>query len=157
MHPGNRHGHGNGSGAQSGSGGFDSCGRRLRRVGISHETGQLGPSAGSLAFGWKQDRVKSCRHRAGCRSCHPGRADRGSRSWIGVAGVLGTTSASVLISGTNSVVMALGSSQIKVYVDVSQPPLTDGSYAVSVDGLIQGVVSAMVTPSSVDAVVQKGP
>jgi len=70
---------------------------------------------------------------------------------------LGTTSASVLISGTNSVVMALGSSQIKVYVDVSQPPLTDGSYAVSVDGLIQGVVSAMVTPSSVDAVVQKGP
>jgi YbbR domain-containing protein len=70
---------------------------------------------------------------------------------------LGTTSASVLISGTNSVVMALHSSQIKAYVDVSQPALADGSYAVSVDGLTQGVVSAMVTPSSVDAIVQKGP
>ena len=70
---------------------------------------------------------------------------------------LGTTSASVLISGTNSAVMALRSSQIKAYVDVSQPPLADGSYAVSVDGLMQGVVSAMVTPSSVDADVQKGP
>jgi len=70
---------------------------------------------------------------------------------------LGTTSALVLISGTNSVVMALRSSQIKAYVDVSQPPLADGSYAVSVDGLMQGVVSATVTPSSVDADVQKGP
>lgn len=70
---------------------------------------------------------------------------------------LGTTSASVLISGTTSTVMALGSSQIKAYVDVSQPPLADGSYAVLVDGLIQGVVSAMVTPSSVVADVQKGP
>ena len=70
---------------------------------------------------------------------------------------LGTTSASVLISGTNSAVMALRSSQIKVYVDVSQPPLADGSYAVSVDGLMQGVVSATVTPSSVVADVQKGP
>jgi YbbR domain-containing protein len=70
---------------------------------------------------------------------------------------LGTTSASVVISGTNSVVLALKSSQIKVYVDVSQPPLTDGSYAVSVDGLMQGVVSATVTPSSVDVDVQKGP
>lgn len=71
--------------------------------------------------------------------------------------VLGTTSASVLISGTNSGVMALRSSQIKAYVDVSQPPLADGSYAVSVDGLMQGVVSATVTPSSVNADVQKGP
>ena len=70
---------------------------------------------------------------------------------------LGTTSASLLISGTSSVVMALRSSQIKAYVDVGQPPLTDGSYAVSVDGLMQGVVSATVTPSSVDAEVQKGP
>ena len=70
---------------------------------------------------------------------------------------LGTTSASVLISGTNSGVMALRSSQIKAYVDVSQPPLADGSYAVSVDGLMQGVVSATVTPSSVNADVQKGP
>jgi YbbR domain-containing protein len=70
---------------------------------------------------------------------------------------LGRTSASVLISGTTSAVTALGSSQIKAYVDVSQPPLADGSYAVSVDGLIQGVVSATVTPSSVVADVQKGP
>ncbi|RIE06375.1 YbbR-like domain-containing protein [Candidatus Cryosericum terrychapinii] len=70
---------------------------------------------------------------------------------------LGTTSASVVISGTNSVVLALRSSQIKAYVDVSQPPLTDGSYAVSVDGLMQGVVSATVTPSSVNVDVQKGP
>ncbi len=70
---------------------------------------------------------------------------------------LGTTTASVLISGTNSAVMALKSSQIKAYVDVSQPPLGDGSYTVSVDGLMQGVVSATVTPSSVDADVQKGP
>jgi YbbR domain-containing protein len=70
---------------------------------------------------------------------------------------LGTTSASVLISGTTSAVTALGSSQIKAYVDVSQPPLADGSYAVSVDGLIQGVVSATVTPSSVVVDVQKGP
>jgi len=70
---------------------------------------------------------------------------------------LGTTTASILISGTNSAVMALKSSQIKVYVDVSQPPLGDGSYAVSVDGLMQGVVSATVTPSSIDADVQKGP
>jgi YbbR domain-containing protein len=69
---------------------------------------------------------------------------------------LGTTSASVLISGTNSAVMALKSSQIKAYVDVSEPPLADGSYAVSVDGLVQGVVSATVTPSSVEADVQKG-
>jgi YbbR domain-containing protein len=69
---------------------------------------------------------------------------------------LGTTSASVLISGTNSAVTALRSSQIKVYVDVSQPPLADGSYAVLVDGLMQGVVSATVTPSSVVADVQKG-
>ena len=70
---------------------------------------------------------------------------------------LGTTSALVLISGTNSGVMALKSSQIKAYVDVSQPPLADGSYPVSVDGLMQGVVSATVTPSSVVADVQKGP
>jgi len=70
---------------------------------------------------------------------------------------LGTTSASVLISGTTSAVTALGSSQIKAYVDVSQPPLADGSYAVSVGGLIQGVVSATVTPSSVVVDVQKGP
>jgi YbbR domain-containing protein len=70
---------------------------------------------------------------------------------------LGRTSASVLISGTTSAVTALGSSQIKAYVDVSQPPLADGSYAVSVDGLIQGVVSATVTPSSVVVDVQKGP
>lgn len=70
---------------------------------------------------------------------------------------LGTTSALVLISGTNSGVMALKSSQIKAYVDVSQPPLADGSYLVSVDGLMQGVVSATVTPSSVVADVQKGP
>jgi YbbR domain-containing protein len=70
---------------------------------------------------------------------------------------LGTTSASVLISGTTSAVTSLGSSQIKAYVDVSQPPLADGSYAVSVDGLIQGVVSATVTPSSVVVDVQKGP
>ncbi|MFZ2412797.1 MAG: CdaR family protein [Candidatus Cryosericum sp.] len=69
---------------------------------------------------------------------------------------LGTTSASVLISGTNSAVMALRSSQIKVYVDVSQPPLADGSYAVLVEGLMQGVVSATVTPTSVVADVQKG-
>jgi YbbR domain-containing protein len=70
---------------------------------------------------------------------------------------LGTTSASVLISGTNSGVMALRSSQIKAYVDISQPPLADGSYVVSVDGLMQGVVSATVTPFSVNADVQKGP
>jgi YbbR domain-containing protein len=70
---------------------------------------------------------------------------------------LGTTSASVLVSGANSVVMALHSSQIKAYVDVSQPALADGSYPVSVDGLTQGVVSALVTPSSVTGVVQKGP
>ncbi len=69
---------------------------------------------------------------------------------------LGTPSASVLISGTTSSVMALKSSQIKVYVDVSQPPLADGSYSVSVDGLTQGVVSATATPSSVVADVQKG-
>jgi YbbR domain-containing protein len=80
---------------------------------------------------------------------------RGAR--VGWKVSLGTTSASVLISGTNSGVMALRSSQIKVYVDVSQPPLADGSYAVSVDGLMQGVVSATVTPSSVNADVQKGP
>jgi YbbR domain-containing protein len=53
--------------------------------------------------------------------------------------------------------MALHSSQIKAYVDVSQPALADGSYPVSVDGLTQGVVSALVTPSSVNAVIQKGP
>jgi len=76
---------------------------------------------------------------------------------VGWKVTLGTTSASVLISGTNSGVMALRSSQIKAYVDVSQPPLADGSYAVSVDGLMQGVVSATVTPSSVNADVQKGP
>jgi YbbR domain-containing protein len=70
---------------------------------------------------------------------------------------LGTTSASVLISGTNSAVMALRSSQIRVYIDVSQPPLADGSYSVLVDGLTQGVVSATITPSSVVADVQKGP
>lgn len=70
---------------------------------------------------------------------------------------LGTTSASVLISGTNSALTALRSSQIKAYVDVSLSPLADGSYAVSVDGLMQGVVSATVTPSSVDAIVEKGP
>jgi YbbR domain-containing protein len=52
--------------------------------------------------------------------------------------------------------MALKSSQIKVYVDVSQPPLADGSYSVSVDGLTQGVVSATATPSSVVVDVQKG-
>jgi YbbR domain-containing protein len=80
---------------------------------------------------------------------------RGAR--LGWKVSLGTTSASVLISGTNSGVMALRSSQIKAYVDVSQPPLADGSYTVSVDGLMQGVVSATVTPSSVDADVQKGP
>ncbi|HWQ22070.1 MAG TPA: CdaR family protein [Clostridia bacterium] len=70
---------------------------------------------------------------------------------------LGTTSASVLISGTNSAIMALRSSQIKVYIDVSRPALSDGSYSVSVDGLMQGVVSAMVTPTSIVADVQKGP
>jgi YbbR domain-containing protein len=80
---------------------------------------------------------------------------RGAR--VGWKVSLGTTSASVLISGTNSGVMALRSSQIKAYVDVSQPPLADGSYAVSVDGLTQGVISATVTPSSVNADVQKGP
>lgn len=70
---------------------------------------------------------------------------------------LGTTSTSVLISGTNSTIMALKSSQIKAYVDVSQPPLTDGSYAVSLDGLTEGIVSATVTPSSIAVDVQKGP
>jgi YbbR domain-containing protein len=53
--------------------------------------------------------------------------------------------------------MALGASQIKAYVDVSQPPLADGNYAVSVGGLIEGVVSATVTPPSVVVDVQKGP
>ncbi|MCX6085619.1 MAG: CdaR family protein [Caldiserica bacterium] len=70
---------------------------------------------------------------------------------------LGTPSASVLVSGTTSSVMALKSSQIRVYVDVSQPPLADGSYSISIDGLTQGVVSATATPSSVVADVQKGP
>ncbi|MCX6086985.1 MAG: CdaR family protein [Caldiserica bacterium] len=76
---------------------------------------------------------------------------------VGWRVTLGTTSASVLISGTTSAVMALGASQIKAYVDVSQPPLADGSYAVSVGGLIEGVVSATVTPPSVVVDVQKGP
>ena len=71
--------------------------------------------------------------------------------------VLGTTSASVLISGTSSAITALRTSQIKAYVDVSRPSLADGSYAVSVDGLIQGVVSATITPASVVADVQKAP
>lgn len=76
---------------------------------------------------------------------------------VGWRVTLGTTSASVLISGTTSAVMALGASQIKAYVDVSQPPLGDGNYAVSVGGLIEGVVSATVTPPSVVVDVQKGP
>ena len=76
---------------------------------------------------------------------------------VGWRVTLGTTSASVLISGTTSAVMALGASQIKAYVDVSQPPLADGNYAVSVGGLIEGVVSATVTPPSVVVDVQKGP
>ena len=80
---------------------------------------------------------------------------RGAGSGWKVA--LGTTSASVLISGTDSAVMALRSYQIKAYIDVSRPPLDDGSYAVSVDGLMEGVVSATVTPASVVADVQKGP
>ncbi|MHB8105811.1 MAG: CdaR family protein [Candidatus Cryosericum sp.] len=80
---------------------------------------------------------------------------RGAESGSQVS--LSATSASVLISGTNSVVTTLHSSQIKAYVDVSQPALADGSYSVSVDGLTQGVVSALVTPSSVTAVIQKGP
>ena len=76
---------------------------------------------------------------------------------VGWRVTLGTTSASVLISGTTSAVMALGASQIKAYVDVSQPPLADGNYAVLVGGLIEGVVSATVTPPSVVVDVQKGP
>jgi len=67
------------------------------------------------------------------------------------------TSVAVLISGTESVIRALETSQIKPYIDVSQPALPDGTYAVLVDGLTQGIVSASVNPSSVVVDVQKGP
>ncbi|MCE5192923.1 MAG: CdaR family protein [Candidatus Cryosericum sp.] len=70
---------------------------------------------------------------------------------------LGTTSVSILVSGANSSIMALHPSQIKAYIDLGQPPLADGSYAVLVDGLSEGIVSAYITPSSVIADVQKGP
>lgn len=69
----------------------------------------------------------------------------------------GTTAVSVLISGTESVIKTLQTSQIRPYVDVSQPPLADGTYPVIVDGLAQGVVSASVNPSSVTVDIQKGP
>jgi YbbR domain-containing protein len=69
---------------------------------------------------------------------------------------LGTASVSVLVSGTDSAIKALQASQIKPYIDVSQPALADGTYEVFVDGLPQGVVSASVTPQSVAADIQKG-
>jgi YbbR domain-containing protein len=68
-----------------------------------------------------------------------------------------TTTVSILISGTESVIRTLETSQVKPYVDVSQPPLSDGSYPVLVDGLAQGIVSASVSPSSVIVDIQKGP
>ena len=70
---------------------------------------------------------------------------------------LGTPSVSVLVSGTSSAIMGLQSSQVKAFIDVSQPPLADGTYPVLVDGLAQGVVSVSTTPSSVAADVQRGP
>lgn len=70
---------------------------------------------------------------------------------------LGTTSVSVLVSGTSSAIGGLRSSEIRAYIDVSQPPLADGTYPVLIDGLAQGIVSVSVTPSSVVADVQKGP
>lgn len=70
---------------------------------------------------------------------------------------LGTTSVSVLVSGTSSAIGGLRSSEIRAYVDVSQPPLADGTYPVLIDGLAQGIVSVSVTPLSVVADVQKGP
>lgn len=69
----------------------------------------------------------------------------------------GTASVSVLISGTESAIRALNTSQIKPYVDVSQPALADGTFPVLVDGLTQGIVSASVSPSSVAVDIQKGP
>ena len=70
---------------------------------------------------------------------------------------IGTTSVSVLVSGTSAAIASLGSSQVKAYVDVSQAPLADGSYPISLEGLTQGVISAMATPSSIQADIQKEP
>jgi YbbR domain-containing protein len=70
---------------------------------------------------------------------------------------LGTPSVSVLVSGTSSAIMGLQSSQVKAFIDVSQPPLADGTYPVLVDGLAQGVVSVSTTPLSIAADVQRGP
>jgi YbbR domain-containing protein len=70
---------------------------------------------------------------------------------------LGTTSVSVLVSGTSAAIASLGSSQVKAYTDVSQAPLADGSYPVLLEGLTQGIISATVTPSSIQADVQKEP
>ena len=70
---------------------------------------------------------------------------------------IGTTSVSVLVSGTSTAIASLGSSQVKAYIDVSQAPLADGSYPISLEGLTQGVISATATPSSIQADVQKEP
>ncbi|HOV50108.1 MAG TPA: CdaR family protein [Candidatus Cryosericum sp.] len=70
---------------------------------------------------------------------------------------IGTTSVSVLVSGTSAAIASLGSSQVKAYVDVSQAPLADGSYPISLEGLTQGVISATATPSSIQADIQKEP
>lgn len=70
---------------------------------------------------------------------------------------IGTTSVSVLVSGTSGAIASLGSSQVKAYIDVSQAPLADGSYPISLEGLTQGVISATATPSSIQADIQKEP
>lgn len=69
---------------------------------------------------------------------------------------LDTTAVSVLVSGTSSTIMGLKPAQIRAYVDVSAPALSDGGYEVLLDGLPQGIVSVTVTPASVIAEIQKG-
>lgn len=64
---------------------------------------------------------------------------------------------SVLVSGTESVIKSLRTSQVLPYVDVSKPPLADGTYMVLVDGLTQGIVSCSINPPSVAVDIQKGP
>jgi hypothetical protein len=67
------------------------------------------------------------------------------------------SSVSMLVTGSNSVVLGLRPSQLHAYVDVSVPPRDDGSYPVYIEGLPQGIVSVAVTPEAVIVGIVKEP
>lgn len=67
------------------------------------------------------------------------------------------SSVSMLVTGSNSVVLGLRPSQLHAYVDISVPPRDDGSYPVYIEGLPQGIVSVAVTPEAVIVGIVKEP